>query len=86
VIADVPDGVFITLDDDDYRLIWDGAVHSWTPSGYVDPVAIVEFASAQARVVTPALSVAALRHGYPVAVHPSATRPRRTNSTRAVPC
>ena len=85
-VAGVPDGVFVTLGPDDFRLIWDGAVHRWTPDGYVDPVATTEFTPAAAQIVTPALSVAALRHGYPVAVHPSATRPDRTNSTRAIPC
>jgi hypothetical protein len=72
-IASLPDGVFVDLGDNDFRLIWDGALHRWSPEGYVDPIAIVDVDVAAAVVVTSALSVAALRHGYEVAVHPSAS-------------
>jgi hypothetical protein len=71
-IATLPDGVLIDLDENDFRLIWEGALHRWTPQGYVDPVAITDVDVLTAPVVTPPLSVAALRHGYPVAVHSSA--------------
>jgi len=73
-LATLPDGVFVTLGDDDFRLIWDGALHRWSPAGYVDAVAIDDIAVESAEVVTPALSVAALQCGYPVEVHPSAER------------
>jgi hypothetical protein len=71
-IAELPDGVFIALADGDFRLVWRGALHRWTPAGYVDPVATADLEVAEATVMTPALSVAALRNGYGVEVHPSA--------------
>ena len=73
-LATLPDGVFVTLGDDDFRLIWDGALHRWSPAGYVDAVAIDDIGVESAEVVTPALSVAALQYGYPVEVHPSVVR------------
>jgi hypothetical protein len=39
-LATLPDGVFVALGDDDFRLIWGGALHRWSPTGYVDAVAI----------------------------------------------
>lgn len=70
-IGELPDGVFIALGSDDFRLIWQGALHKWSPDGYADPVALADVDATMATVLTPALSVAALRHGYPVNVHPS---------------
>lgn len=70
VVADVaglPDGVFVEGDDGP-RLKWLGALHRWTPDGYVDPVPV----TGTARVLTPDLSVTALRHGYRPLAHPSA--------------
>jgi hypothetical protein len=49
--------------------------------GYVDPIAITDAGSEKAVVVTPSLSVAALQHGYPVEVHPSAVLEERTSQT-----
>ncbi|KWX22493.1 hypothetical protein AFM11_20300 [Mycolicibacterium wolinskyi] len=69
-IGTLPDGVFVTFGDNDFRLIWQGTAYRWSPEGYTDPVVLT--ADRQARVVTPGLSVDALRHGYPVRVHPSA--------------
>lgn len=71
-ITALPDGTFISAGDNDFRLIWAGAAHRWSPEGYTDPVAIAEFDDAPVPVVTPALSVTALVNGYPVQVHPSA--------------
>jgi hypothetical protein len=63
-IATLPDGVFIALGDADFRLIWNGALHRWSPEGYVDPIAIADAGSGTAvLVVTPSLSVAALFSG-----------------------
>lgn len=70
-IAELPDGAFILLGDNDFRLVWDGALHRWTHDGYADPVAIADAGCDSAVVITPALSVAALRAGYPVQVHAS---------------
>ncbi|WP_232004655.1 hypothetical protein [Mycobacterium sp. ACS1612] len=71
-LADVPDGVFVTFSDNDFRLMWRGYLHRWTPAGYVDAFAIDDAGIDAAEVVTPALSIEALRRGYPVEVHPSA--------------
>ncbi|MDV3126190.1 hypothetical protein M1247_14805 [Mycobacterium sp. 21AC1] len=67
-IADLPDGTFVTLGDNDFRLIWAGALRRWAPEGYSDSTPIDD---RDALVVTPALSVTALRNGYPVQAHPS---------------
>ncbi|WP_237569496.1 hypothetical protein [Mycolicibacterium lacusdiani] len=66
-IAALPDGVFVESGGD-FRLLWDETLWRWTPEGYVDPIRAV----GEATVLTPELSVDALRHGYPVEVHPSA--------------
>ncbi|MHC9295836.1 hypothetical protein ACRCUN_25530 [Mycobacterium sp. LTG2003] len=68
-IATLPDGVFVTLGDNDFRLIWKRAAHRWSPEGYTEAVRLTD--DRQVRVVTPRLSVDALREGYPVQVHPS---------------
>jgi len=65
------------LGDNDFRLLWDGALHRWSPDGYHDPIRAEEFP--RVAVVTPAPSVMAMQHGYPVEVHPSAGRPARGN-------
>lgn len=66
----LPDGTFVS-DGDGFRLLWRGGAHLWTPEGYVDAVAVTDLA--ESTVVTPELSVLALRRGYPVSVHPSAS-------------
>jgi len=76
-VRTLPDGVFVTLGDNDFRLLWDGALHRWSPDGYHDPIRAEEFP--RVAVVTPAPSVMAMQHGYPVEVHPSAGRPARGN-------
>ena len=70
-IAALPGGAFIALGDNDFRLVWDGALHRWSPSGYTDAIGISAASTSEATVLTPSLSIAALRHGYPVKVHPS---------------
>lgn len=66
-VADLPDGVFIE-GDDGFRLKWQGVLHLWNPEGYTDPARV----SGTARVLTPDLSVTALRRGYRPIVHRSA--------------
>lgn len=70
-ISSLPDGVFIAPAHDDFRVVWEGSAHRWTPAGYVDPIAISRLTVAEARLITPAPSVAALRNGNPVVMHPS---------------
>jgi hypothetical protein len=71
-IASLPNGAFIELGDDDYRLKWSGSLHRWTPGGYVDPMTPTSLGIQEAVVLTPSPSLAALRNGYSAAVHPSA--------------
>lgn len=67
----LPDGAFIALGPKDFRLVWRGRLHRWTPDGYEDSVPIAPADAVDATVLTPAPSVEALRHGYQVVVHPS---------------
>lgn len=71
-LTSLPDGVFVAAGDDNFWLLWKGVLHRWTPAGYVDAVAIADANFEVAQVITPTLSVTALRHGYQVDVHPSA--------------
>ena len=73
-IASLPDGACVALGEGDYRLKWSGALHRWTPAGYVDPVELVDLQMIEAMVLTPEPSLAALRNGYAAALHPSATK------------
>lgn len=72
-IASLPDGAYVSLGDGDYRLKWSGALHRWTPAGYVDRAMPTDLHTTEATVLTPAPSLAALRNGYKAAVHVSAT-------------
>lgn len=68
----LPDGAFVALGAGDFRLKWAGALHRWTPAGYVDATAPADLGVVEAVVLTPGPSLAALRGGYRVQVHPSA--------------
>lgn len=70
-VESLPDGAFISCVAEDFRLVWEGSLHRWSPQGYVEPIPIADSGVPEAIVITPALSVRALRHGYPVTVHPS---------------
>ncbi|OKH73815.1 hypothetical protein EB74_15705 [Mycobacterium sp. SWH-M5] len=74
-VGALPDGTFISLGDNDFRLIWRGGLHRWSPQGYTDAIPAAE-GPESAAVLTPALSVHVLRQGYPVQVHPTAHGPR----------
>jgi len=69
-IEDLPDGSFITDDDETAYLVLNQRLLRWTPFGYEDamPAAI----SFPARILTPPSVVRALAAGYPVMIHPSA--------------
>lgn len=71
-VASLPEGAFIELSEGDYRLKWLGALHRWTPGGYVDPTSPADLGVEQVTVLTPGPTIAALHNGYPVVVHPSA--------------
>jgi hypothetical protein len=65
-VASLPDGVFVESAEGP-ELTWHGALHRWTPDGYVGS----RPATGSASVLTPELSVRALRNGYLPTVHPS---------------
>lgn len=71
-IASLPDGAFVQLGDDDFRLKWAGALHRWTPGCYVDPTTLESLSIQEVIVLTPDPSLAALRNGYSAVIHPSA--------------
>lgn len=73
-IDSLPDGAFVMLADGDYRLAWSGALHRWTPHGYVTPTETSGLRAQEATVLTPEPSLAALRNGYVPVVHDSAGR------------
>lgn len=74
-IADLPDGVFVTLGEGLNRahLLWEGQLLAWSPGGYEGrhPRPVVQ----DVTVLTPESTVAAIRAGYVPEVHPSARRP-----------
>lgn len=74
-IDTLPDGTFVCLGDNDFRLIWRGELHRWSPQGYTDSTPLAD-GPVSAALLTPELSVHALRNGYPVQVHRSAHGPR----------
>ena len=65
-IRSLPDGAFVSLAAGDFRIVWRTRLYRWTPERYVDPVAIADLDVDEAHVMTPAVSLAALRHGYQV--------------------
>ncbi len=78
-IASIPDGAFIALSEDDYRLKWSGGLHRWTPAGYIDPTPLSKLhIDATAAVLTPGPALAALRNGYSAELHASAVQALRS--------
>jgi hypothetical protein len=72
-LDELPDGVFVTLDEKDdgpAYLFWRGALFAWSPGGY--GARRPRPAGARVSVLTPASTVAAIRAGYAPEVHPSA--------------
>jgi len=79
-IDDLPDGVFVTLDEDRDRayLIREGCILEWSPGGYKHslPLPVGEEVS----VLTPRSTVEAIRAGYVPEVHPTAKEPWSSGS------
>lgn len=73
-IDTLPDGTFVSLGDNDFRLLWRGYLHRWSPPGYSDAIPVAD-APEFGTVLTPELSIRALRNGYPVQIHPTAHGP-----------
>lgn len=71
-IEDLPDGVFVTDDEQTPYLVLGKQLLRWSPDGYQHPpVPTIRF---PARVLTPASVVRTLAAGYPVDIHPSASQ------------
>jgi hypothetical protein len=69
-IKDLPDGAFITDDEQIAYLVQRNQLLRWTPAGYEhSPVRTIRF---PARVLTPASVLRTLAAGYPVNIHSSA--------------
>lgn len=61
----LPDGVMYRVADR-FHLVWKGMAHEWSFAGYKPAIPRHEFGE----VLTPALTIDALRHGYEPLVHP----------------
>jgi hypothetical protein len=68
-IENLPDGVFVTDDEQHAYLVRAGQLLRWSPRGYEFPTAALQY---PARVLTPASVVRTLAAGYPVGIHDSA--------------
>jgi len=69
-LADLPDGVFVTDDEEKAYLVLKHQALRWSPAGYEQPV--TGRPHYPARVLTPASVLRALAEGYPVRIHASA--------------
>ncbi len=68
-IGALPDGTFVTTDEQTAYLVLDQRLWQWKPGGYQREA--IGSAAAPLRVLTPASVVRALAAGYPVNIHPS---------------
>ena len=68
-IESMPDGVFVTDDEQDAYLVLSEQLLRWSPAGYERPIATLHY---PLRVVTPASIVRTLAAGYPTGIHASA--------------
>ena len=69
-LRDLPDGTFITADEQHAYLTQQGRLWHWSPTGYTS----YEPANLQfpARILTPASLIRTLAAGYPIAIHGTA--------------
>jgi len=69
MLSDLPDGAFVENDDAAW-LVWQGALHAWSPAGYG---ARWPIGRREVTVITPKCLVTVLGAGYsPAIIHPSA--------------
>lgn len=68
-IENLPDGVFVTDDEQSAYLVMSNRLRRWSPAGYELPVETIRHPM---RVLTPASVVRTLAAGYPVGIHTSA--------------
>ncbi len=72
-LSELPDGVFVMVPEDHRAfLLWKDRLHSWSPSGYIDRVALPHYRKVV--VLTPRTTVSAIQNGYVPQVHESAER------------
>jgi hypothetical protein len=71
-VADLPDGVFVTPDDEpqNAQLLWKGRLLTWSPGGYDESVPRPR--RGEVTVLTPRSTVRVIRAGYVPEVHPTA--------------
>lgn len=79
-IENMPDGVFVTDDENDAYLVLAGQVLRWSPAGYERPTEPLQY---PVRVLTPTSVVRTLAAGYRAGVHDSGLRAERVGSARA---
>jgi len=76
-IDNLPDGVFVTDDEQTAYLVLRNHLLRWSPAGYEHPpVYAIRY---PVRVLTPASVVRTIAAGYPVSIHPSAFQGIRQN-------
>ncbi len=69
-IENLPDGAFVTDDEQNAYLVWKNLLLRWDSAGYEHPpVGTIRY---PVRVLTPASVVRTLAAGYPVSIHSSA--------------
>jgi hypothetical protein len=69
-IDDLPNGAFVTNDEQTAYLVFDRQIWQWQPDGYQR--AATHIVDTPLKVLTPVSIVRALSAGYPVSIHPSA--------------
>ena len=69
-IENLPDGAFVTDDEQTAYLVLRNQLLRWSPAGYEHPP--VRTIRSPVRVLTPASVVRTLAAGYPAGIHPSA--------------
>ena len=62
----LPDGVFVACDEQP-KLLWNGMLHTWTPAGYREAVAVNAWQEVE--VLTPLATTSTLACGYRPQVH-----------------
>jgi hypothetical protein len=68
-IGDLPNGTFVTNDEQTAYLVFDRQIWQWQPDGYQR--AATHIVDTPLKVLTPVSIVRALSAGYPVSIHPS---------------
>ena len=66
-IENLPDGSFVTDDEQNAYLVWKNQLLRWHPAGYEPP--LIGTIRYPVRVLTPASVVRTLAAGYPVSIH-----------------